>query len=208
MSCQELKYKLYELQNGPTVSKEELQADKEMVTYYTGLPNFATLMLVFELALNVISVSKEHGNRKLTNFDEFFLTMMKLRLNLQHKDLSYRFRVSKSTVSKIFHKWLNILYIGLKFLIHWPSREELRASLPECFREKFNKTVVIIDCTEIFIERTSNVLARSQTWLTYKSHNTLKYLIGITPQGTISFVSIFMPSALANKVIGSGKDLL
>ena len=57
LSCQELKYKLRELQNGPTVSKEELQADEEMVTYYTGLPNFATLMLVFELALNVISVS-------------------------------------------------------------------------------------------------------------------------------------------------------
>jgi len=61
-----------------TVSKEELQADNEMVTYYTGLPSFSTVMLVFELALKVISMSKEHGNRKLTNLDEFFLTMMKL----------------------------------------------------------------------------------------------------------------------------------
>jgi len=83
LSCQKLKSKLHELQNGPTVSKEELQADDKMVTYYTGLPNFSTLILVFELVLKVISVSKEHGNRKLTNFDESFLTMMKLRLTLQ-----------------------------------------------------------------------------------------------------------------------------
>ena len=78
---------------------------------------------------------------------------------------------------------------GLKFLICWPSQQELRASLPEFFQEKFKKTVVIIDCTDIFIERASNVLARTQTWSTYKLHNTLKYLIGITPQGTVSFVS-------------------
>ena len=32
-------------------------------------------------------------------------------------------------------------------------------------------------------------MARSQTWSNYKSHNTVKYLIGITPQGTVSFVS-------------------
>jgi len=58
--CQELKYKLCELQNGPTVGKVELQADEEMVTYYTGLSNFATL-IVFKLALKIISVSKKHG---------------------------------------------------------------------------------------------------------------------------------------------------
>ena len=60
-----------------------------MVTYYTGLPSLASLMLVYELALKVIPVTKEHGKRKLTNFEEFMFTIVKLRLNLQHKDLSY-----------------------------------------------------------------------------------------------------------------------
>jgi len=31
--------------------------------------------------------------------------------------------------------------------------------------------------------------ARAQTWSNYKHHNTVKYLVGITPQGTISFIS-------------------
>ena len=51
------------------------------------------------------------------------------------------------------------------------------------------KTSVIIDCFEVFIDRPSNLLARAQTFSNYKHHNTVKVLIGITPQGTISFVS-------------------
>ena len=31
--------------------------------------------------------------------------------------------------------------------------------------------------------------SRSQTWSNYKHHNTVKFLIGISPQGVVSFVS-------------------
>ena len=51
------------------------------------------------------------------------------------------------------------------------------------------KVTVIVDCFEVFIDRPSNLLARAQTFSSYKHHNTAKLLIGITPQGTISFVS-------------------
>jgi len=51
------------------------------------------------------------------------------------------------------------------------------------------KVIVAIDCFEIFIERPTNLLARTQTFSNYKNHNTIKILIGITPQGTISYVS-------------------
>ena len=46
----------------------------------------------------------------------------------------------------------------------------------------------MIDCFEVFIERPSNLLARAQTFSSYKHHNTMRVLIGITPQGSISFV--------------------
>lgn len=58
------------------------------------------------------------------------------------------------------------------------------------FQYAFGKKVtVIIDCFEVFIERPTNLLARAQTFLSYKRHNTIKILIGITPQGSICYVS-------------------
>lgn len=62
--------------------------------------------------------------------------------------------------------------------------------MPQCFLDSFGKSVVvIIDCFEIFMERPSNLKARSSTWSNYKHHNTIKVLIGITPQGVVSFIS-------------------
>lgn len=51
------------------------------------------------------------------------------------------------------------------------------------------KVTVVIDCFEIFIEKPTNLLPRAQTFSNYKNHNTIKILIGITPQGTISYIS-------------------
>ena len=63
-------------------------------------------------------------------------------------------------------------------------------TMPYCFQRHYGLQVTsIIDCFELFIEKRSNLLAKSCTWSSYKSYNTAKYLISITPQGTVSFVS-------------------
>ena len=51
------------------------------------------------------------------------------------------------------------------------------------------KVTSIIDCFEIFIEKPTDLLSKAATWSSYKNHNTVKYLISITPQGTVSFIS-------------------
>ena len=118
------------------------------------------------------------------------MTLIKLRLNLSMQNLAYRFSISCSTVSRIFLKWLTIMDIRLQPLVLWPDREDLRRTMPDCFKVSFSDhVVVIIDCFEVFIERPSNLLARAVTWSTYKHHNTAKFLIGITPQGVVSFIS-------------------
>ncbi|CAN7990028.1 unnamed protein product, partial [Ixodes pacificus] len=47
----------------------------------------------------------------------------------------------------------------------------------------------VLDCTEIFIQKSSYMLARSQTYSRYKHHNTVKLLITVSPSGATTFVS-------------------
>ena len=116
------------------------------------------------------------------------MILMRLRLGLL-KDLAYRFGMIQFSVSRTSHKWLPILATRLSFLVTWPRREEPRKALPACFRESFPKRSVIIECFEIFIEKPADLTARAQTYTSYKSHNTVKILVGITPQGAISYIS-------------------
>ena len=113
---------------------------------------------------------------------------MRLRLNLSGQDLAYRFNVHSSTVSRTFTYVIEVMCTRLKPLIFWPNRDNLRKTMPMDFRKHCPSCAVIIDCFEIFIERPMNLLARAQTYSSYKHHNTVKYLIGITPQGTVSFI--------------------
>ena len=53
----------------------------------------------------------------------------------------------------------------------------------------FPTTQIIIDGTEIFCQVPSSLKSQSQTWSDYKHHNTWKALVGISPNGCITFVS-------------------
>ena len=179
-----------------TVSEDSFMDDAK-VKFYTGLPNFMTLMTVFNFISPFLNVT---ARSSLTKFQQFVMTLMRLRLNLPVQDLADRFGVSTSTVSRIFTTVVDVMFVRLKFLVKWPSREELRKAMPMTFRVNFqNKVAVIIDCFEIFIDRPSNLMARAQTWSNYKHHNTLKFLIGITPQGVISYISTAWGGRVSDK---------
>ena len=166
------------------LSQSWFEADEERVKFYTGLTAMSVLMAVFDL------ISPPLPERKsISKFQQLLITLMRLRLNLSVQDLAYRFGVHASTVSRVFQTCMHVMYTSMAFLVKWPEREELKMTLPACFREKFSSCAVIIDCFEVFIDRPSCLLARAQTWSSYKHHNTAKFLIGITPQGTVSFIS-------------------
>lgn len=67
---------------------------------------------------------------------------------------------------------------------------------------------MIIDCFEIGIEKPSNLKAKAQTWSSYKNKNTVKYLIAITPQGVISFISQGWGGRTSDKHITENCNLL
>ena len=88
-----------------------------------------------------------------------------------------------STTSALVLKWIDILFVRLRPLIKWPTREDLMTTTPMSFRQHFKtKVAVIIDCFEIFCNQPKNLLARAQTFSSYKHHNTVKILIGILSQ--------------------------
>ena len=62
------------------------------------------------------------------------MTLIKLKLDAPHQDLSYRFNASLSTVSRIFSAWMVALDVRLAPLINWPEREDLLRTMPQCFK--------------------------------------------------------------------------
>ena len=127
--------------------------------------------------------------RKLSHIDEFFLTMQ-LRLGLLNEDIADRFGISP-TPSRIFTTWIRVLTKILGHtLITWLPQEAVHSNLPGVFMKAGHKKChVILDCAEIFIERPKSLINQACTWSEYKHHNTIKFLVGISPTGYITFLS-------------------
>ncbi|XP_041354152.1 uncharacterized protein LOC121371985 [Gigantopelta aegis] len=175
----------------------EFEGDDEKVKYFTGLPKFTLLISIFHFLESCLPMKQS-----LDKFQILILCLMRLRLNLSLQLLAYQFNVSQSTVARYFAETISVMYIKMKPLVSWPERDELIKTMPMQFRKHLGtKVAIIIDCFEIFIDRPSNVLARAQTWSSYKHHNTAKYLIDITPQGSISFISLGWGGRVSDKYI-------
>ena len=102
-----------------------------------------------------------------------------MRLGLFELDLAHRFRVHVSRINRICLSWINFLY--LKFGHHdiWPDKEAIDKAMPKSFKDKYPKTRVIIDGTEIKCQTPSSLVLHNETFSTYKSHTTFTRLIRI-----------------------------
>ena len=138
--------------------KEYFRNSEDKVLFYTGLPSYEILNFVFEL----VSPSVSCRSHSLSPFQEFVMVLIKLRLDVPLQDLACHFNISVPTVSRTFHSWLMTMDIRLSPFVHWPDRESLIRTMPQCFKFSFGtKTTVIIDCFEIFIEKPTNLLAKA-----------------------------------------------
>lgn len=160
--------------------------DDAQCKYYTGLPTKKHFMIILKYVGSFFPTIL----MTLTPSQLLLLTLIKLRLGSDFRDLGYRFNISEHTASRNFYTILNILYGKLKSLISFPDKEQMEKTMPASFRKYFGKKVsLIIDCTEIFIETPSNPKSAAEVFSHYKNHSTIKYLIGITPHGIIAFIS-------------------
>ena len=144
------------------------------VSMFTGLPSASAFECIFSFSQKKASIMhywkgakdarKETSNprvnthqRALTLGQEFLLCMMKLKVGLFLFDLAFRFDVLESMASSLFTTWVKLMAKELDWVISWPDRRIIQRNLPSMFRKYHPKRLVIIDCTELFIETLSSL---------------------------------------------------
>lgn len=191
------------------IDVEFFRGNDKKTRFYTGFTTWSLLNNFFDL---VRAYLPSHFNSKLSPFQILAMTLMKLRLNFNFTDLGYRFQVDRTTISKNFERCIYILFklFYNSKIIRWPKkRDDIILNTPSYFRSEFKEQIVIIiDCFEIFIERAGVLRALAQSWSTYKHHNTIKYLIGITTTGVIIFISDAFGGRASDKFITLKSALL
>lgn len=139
--------------------------------------------------------------RKLAVIDEFFIVMCRLRRGFAELHLANLFGVSQSTISRLFTTYINYIYLKTGQVNIWPSRALVQKTMPGIFKDKYPNTRVIIDCTEIRCEMPSGLLLNSEMFSSYKNHVTFKGLVGIAPNGAITFVSQLYTGSISDREI-------
>ena len=111
----------------------------------------------------------------------------------------YLLSVDQPTVSRIFITWINFLFVKFKEVSIWQCRQTVDKFMPTSFQALYSTTRCIIDATEILIQMPLNPTAQQLTYSSYKNHNTLKALVGITPSGVVCYVSNLYGGNISDK---------
>ena len=215
----------------PHISPEDLRQNDDKIRFYTGFVSFAMfwhyLMTCIKHgadklyywegeqrcgnapvpAYHQTDGQKPGRKRFLRPADEFLLVCMRLRLGLLQEHLADLFCISTTTVSRIVNTWMNFLFDHCKGLIPWPSREQILCNLPSGFRN-YKNCRIVVDCTELYTEKPSSLVAQWLTWSEYKHSNTFKILIGVAPNGLVTFVSRLWCGNVSDRHIVQHDDLL
>ena len=187
--------------------------------FYTGLGSYK----VFKILLNYLEPAASsliyHGSstnmektmkenpskcgraRKLNTEEEFFLTLVRLRCGFPLEDMAIRYNLSTSHISRTLITWIDFLHSQFRMLPIWANKKTVADTMPKCFKKEYPTTRVILDCTEIFIEMPTSFRSQSATFSNYKHHNTAKGLVGIAPNGAVTFVSDLYAGRFSDKKI-------
>ncbi|XP_044763919.1 uncharacterized protein LOC123320620 [Coccinella septempunctata] len=184
-----LKRQLQNLSN--RFSFEVIKDDNKLVNMYTGLPTVYIFDCLYDLFENLtLNYTQGWTVGIIPKKDQLLLTLMKLRLNLLHNDLACRFNCSQATVSNIISTWVYALHeiIFLQLMGSIPSRIKNKQCMTACF-STFTNCRIVLDCTEVKCIKPSSLEKQKSTYSSYKHQNTVKGLIGVAPNGVITFVS-------------------
>ncbi|WAR07400.1 hypothetical protein MAR_017358 [Mya arenaria] len=120
--------------------------------------------------------------RKLTFEEELFIVLVKLKTGNFNEDLAMTFDISPTHVSSIFTTHINLLANELNILFEIQVSDEEQA---KCFQDLSSLKVVL----ELMAQRAANLDVRKNTFSKYKHYDSAKFLVGLSPNLTVNFVS-------------------
>lgn len=190
---------------------DRFAASDSDIRYYTGFPTTALFYKFFEFVepsaqhMVYVYASGMQDSRPVARtmplIDELFMFLNRVRVGSFEKELSDKFLIHISSVSRKITTWANYLYFLLGSQPIWASRQQINEFMPDMFKKLYPSTRVIIDCTELYVQTPSSLLLQSQLYSSYKSNTTLKSLLGISPHGAITFVSSLYTGSISDKEI-------
>ncbi len=168
-------------------SIDKFMHEPKVIKYYTSFDDYAHFQFIFHVLGP--AVSKLGIDVYLSPEDQFFLTMMKLRQAKDDIELSVLFKIRPHQASVIFTTWINFMYFQFEELCIWPESDVIKSHMPTHFAKMFPQTRVILDATEVPIQKAKPYGPQRETFSSYKNKNTIKVMVGCTPRGSVSYIS-------------------
>ena len=103
---------------------------------------------------------------------------------------------------------MNFMYLELKKIHLWPSKEVIQSNLPMSLKKQYPRKRVIIDATEVYIDQPRLPDIQQMAFSSYKNSNTFKALAGISSDGVITFVSSLYPGSISDKELTRQSGIL
>ncbi|XP_071800684.1 uncharacterized protein [Asterias amurensis] len=135
---------------------KELKTNKDMLKYWTGLPDFSTFEEIFVI-LKPSLVSTPCSNFiVLTQEEEFFYVLSRIKTGIPVADIAEKIGISEVEFNLIFHRWITALPHKLQYI--FKTRDE-KARIDEGKPSISYDAVtadyrnVVIDCTDMFSEQ-------------------------------------------------------
>lgn len=185
----------------------DLITNTEQLYAWTGLSSF-DLIDAIEEGFNFVYPDDKQKRFELLLKERIYLILIKMKTNLAFINISTLFGVSRSTISRNFQYMVPRLEKVLSPALYFPEIGEIRKKMPKCFKPNFTTVRTVFDCTEIEIPQLKCLKCRIVCYSHYKGRQTIKYLIGITPGGFISYLSPAYCGKASDKFIFNNENVI
>ncbi|CAL9683874.1 unnamed protein product [Knipowitschia caucasica] len=215
-TIKELEARLEKMDLSPSTLFNSYCFSDDQIRFYTKFPSKSVFRIFWESIAPSASrlvywtraqiigdkeVAEPSPARRMPLIDEFLMYSFRVAVGMKEQLIADMFKVSISTVSRVTITWANYLFIVFSSINMWISREKVKASMPQRFVKRSPNVRVILDCTEVALEGASSLTLQSETFSAYKNRTTLKGLIGVAPNGLVTFISQLYTGCISDKEI-------